>query len=357
MPPSRSLTSVDSDSCKQLLKNLPGHPLLIARVRHAEIITFEKYLRPLEGKQRCFPSILMTQASGRWSFKDPPLNNLAKDEVAIKRGLPKLRSIIWPDLGTWWLCWDLDAVEAKFAAAYSGDLDDLEAFNNNWDIHVLTTCDAYRHPRPPNPTKKWIASDDAQEWRNSWNPPFLPVDDLRRSALKTARYACTYAPVEKGEYAILEAPGLDDIGLSRQQAVEAARMFLASKPKLMAWKRVVSAECIRTKESRTFLGRRRKLFGSRDDMAKQGLNHKIQGAVSQVMDLTIKGVLGALDQARLIVQAHDGAKVQLPISVSPRAAYDTVRPIVEKTWDVEGTPVTFTASWEMVDDKGDKGKI
>lgn len=308
--------------------------------------------------EKVHPSMLPTQSSLRWSTQNPPIVNFPKDDKARKRGLPTLRDIFVPDPGTYWIAWDFDAIEGKIIAGYSGDKPDIEAFNNGWDVHTLTACGMYKMPRPPLLTKAIHKSDapEAVAWRESWAPPWGGDDDVRRVLAKTARYSLSYGP---NEYAILNAPGVEEMNMPRPKLLEFGRLYLRSKPALVAWKRRVWEECKRTRSARTFLGHRRMLFGDPDSMAREGLNHMVQGAVAGVMDLTLIALvhpeLGAFaPHARLAYQAHDGAKVVFPDSMPPAEVFPRMREIVEREWEIEGSRVKFTGSWEIIRPDGSK---
>lgn len=349
-------TPVDAETLRGLLAAGVDHPLIRARLRHSQASTFDKYLKPLDGVDRCYPSVLMTQASGRWSYSDPPFNNFAKDDVARQRGLPQLRRVITPDPGTYWLGWDWEAIEAKLVAAYSGDQADLDAFAQGWDVHTLTACAMYQVPRPPVLTKLVHTAPEAEDWRQSWTPCWGGGDDMRRVLAKCARYAMFYGP--NSPHVILEARGFEELGVTPEMALDAAGAFLTAKrATLVRWKERTWAECIRTREARTFLGRRRRLFGESVDVAKKGLNHIIQGAVSQVMDLTLDAVCFELGTDDIAQQAHDGAKVVVADAVAVEMALAKARPIVEKTWEIGGRTVKFTADWEITRSDGVKEKV
>jgi hypothetical protein len=341
-----STQSVASDLLQTHLKRCESETLR-ARLKYMEAEAFRKYLAPLQGVPIVHPEVLPTQASLRWSTRNPPVVNFPDAQKAKLYGLPDIRSVFVPHLGWWWASWDWDAVEAKLAAAYAQEPDDLRAFELGWDVHTLTACAMFPKqlgvcPTPEDPH----GHPAAAEWRATvgWGGK----GDRRRHLAKTARYAMTYG---EDEYAVLSAKGVEQLGLTRAELLYAGRAYLTAKPKYHEWKRRVWDECRWTRESRTFLGHRRRLFGDPQVMARQGLNHKIQGAVAGIMNTTLIALVhperGAIPEGIVGWNAHDGATLTFPVARDVEATMAVLRPIVERVWDVEGSRITLTASWSV----------
>jgi len=324
-----------------------GHdlPLVRARLAYAEAQqTLSHYLEKLQSP-RIYPQMLPTQVSGRWSTTHPPVANLAKE---YKYG-PK--AVVHPDKGEKWLLFDLDAIEAKIIAAYCRDQEDLEAFAKDHDLHTLTAMRALKLPLPPILTKALSTDPEAEFWRKvvDWKGP----KDPRRDLFKTVRYSLQYSWAHhyldsyKG---VLQAKiEFDKVTgkpvFTRDELATAGKAFVLAKlPTWGVWKPKVWNECIVTGRSRTALGRLRYLLGKKEDKAKEGLNHKVQGTVSDMMNLILKDILIAYPQACLKWNEHDGATIGFPRNIDPLS---TIQPMIERTWDIEGVPIrsTFTHVW------------
>ena len=321
------------------------------RLDFAQADGFRKYVEPLVGQSVVYPHMLPTQASGRWSTSDPPKVNFPDDKKADLLGLPHLRSVFIPHPGTWWLKWDHDAIEAKLAAAYSGDQEDLEAFRLGYDIHTITACRMFKLPLPPN-----LRNPDApecEEWRArvSWQGS---KGDRRRHLAKTARYALSYG---SNENSILNAAGIEQLGLTQAELLNFARVYLETKPALVAWKSRVWSRCAQERMARTFMGRRRMLYGEGLVMAREGLNHEIQGSVADINNTNLVAIEAAYPEMRVITNAHDGNEVSFPVINRVNEVDAVVRTIVEREWDINDSKIKFYAEWGWVDDQGQSHRL
>ena len=342
-----SKSSIQLDALIALKRKGRQSGVLDARLAFTDAESIRRYVAPLERRARVYPNHLPTQASGRWSTTDPPLVNFTK---RTEYGPNGIRDIVVPDPGTIWVGWDWDGIEAVLAAILSGEESDLVHIRARHDLHTITGCHIFKLPLPPVLTKAGIYGRAGETWRRDtgWS-----ATDWRRDAAKTARYALGYS-LEAS--AILEARGAMDIvaaiatatGQSTKQATQRliaiGSDYLHSRPRLVAWKARVMTQCAETGVSRTFLGRIRRLYGDRRDKMKQGLNHQAQGAVADMMNLTILAVLGAYPDATLVVNRHDGCEIAVPAGLD----IDLV-PFIERTWDVAGTAHSFSASYHRVE--------
>ena len=335
------------------LKNA-GHvsEVLEARLQFAEANqVLSHYLIPLSRVARVSPTMLPTQRSGRWSTTDPNLPGMSARCIAVAhRGEPEhaaghppcwsLRDCVVPDRGTVWVGFDWEAIEAKVVAAYSRDTEDLEAFAQDWDIHTLTACKMYKWGVPPfPPTKGNIFGPVGEAWRGRLPVDYASSDCRVRRLAKNCRYALGYVESERAM-----TPYATEMGMGVKDLLAAGRAYLQSKPLLTSWKRRVWADAWRLHETRTFLGRRRRLFGTQKDVQKRGLNHMVQGAVADMMNWTLRQVDEARPDVTLVYQTHDGAKwAFLTKEENPR---DWLAPIVEREWDVEGVVIRSTAEWK-----------
>ncbi len=346
--------------------------LIRLRLAHTSAESVLKYLRPIVGRSRVHPHMLPTQKSGRWSTTDPPLVNWSVQCISpgcaaagwhVAKSTPvcwSLRDIVVPDPGTYFLKWDLDAIEAKLAAAYSGDERDLELFREGFDIHTITCCDMFGLPAPPDLRDPHNAAA-SQLWRDTvlWGGK----DDWRRVGAKTCRYALTYAEDERS---IHLARDVEKMAPTKKEREEIALRYLASKPKLRALKKRIWKQVIDTGETRTALGRRRRFFVNTEEReewyqwerpghaCKEGFNHIFQGQVADMMNLTLIAVKRQWPEARLAYQSHDGAQWVFPDSVK---CFPFIRRIVEREWEVAGAKVVSTAGWSVIHDNGQKEEL
>lgn len=303
----------------------------------------EQYLShvydPTAKKQpvRLWPHFLPTQASGRWSTTRPPLPNFPED----------IRDVIIPDPYRPWIVFDFDAIEAKEVAAYSHDLDDLSAFDNGYDIHTMTACKMTGMPFPPNLVDPH-QSPECAEWREKLG--WKGKDDKRRILAKV-RYCLLYGKDWTAVKGSKYEKDMVKMGFRREEMWNAAKMFLKAKPNLVSTKRKYWNQCARAKEARTFFGRRRRLFGDWWSMAKEGWNHMIQGAVSEMLNYALIEITDLCPDYTLVYPSHDAGKISVPISHltgdQREATIAYFKKAVEKQYVIDGETITTTATWAI----------
>ena len=117
------------------------------------------------------------------------------------------------------------------------------------------------------------------------------------------------------------------------------------------------------------MGRKRRFFptpheverwasqGVPGDAAKAGLNHRIQGAVVDIMNLTLIAILNTFPDAVLHLHSHDGAFVGFPDTLDPHDVVAVVSPLIARVWEVEGVKVPITASGALVFPTGCPEKV
>lgn len=322
-------------------------PMLDLRLRYNEQAqVLQQYLAHVyttEGEQpkRIYPEFLPTQASGRWSVKKPPVNNFP----------PDIRDVVIPDHGHIWVAWDLDAIEAKIVAAFTHDRDDLDAFTNRYDIHTITACRMTGMPLPPDLRDPHQSAESA-DWRAKLQ--WEGKDDKRR-VLAKVRYALLYGRDEKAIHGSKYERDFVKMGFARERILQAARLFLRAKPNLTAWKRRTWDEVLAKGEARTIFGRRRRLFGNREDRMKQGLNHKVQGSVTDMVNLSMIEIDEySKGRWRLIYPSHDAAKFSVPVSdlqdgiaLKDQPILQVFKRAVEREWDIDGEKIISTATWHI----------
>ena len=367
--PRKSKTSVDEKTLNQLKQQGLASDMADLRLKYMATSSILKYLKPLVGQSRIHPHVLPTQKSLRWSTKNPPLANFSANCInpscvhrdrKHRNRLPEcwsLRDIVTPDPGHYFLKWDLDAIEAKLAAAYSHDTEDLEFFRQGYDIHTKTCCDALGLPLPQDMRDPHTSLVD-QAWREylHWGGK----EDWRRGACKAGRYAATYGTDEK---AILQAKDVDMLGLTREELLAISRKLLALKPQLVAFKKRVWDHIMATHEVRHPLGGRKRLFISPEEYSlyrrsgratpscREGLNHLFQGWVAVAMNLMIIETKRRFPYMVFGINTHDGALWSVPQDKKP---YPDIKEVVEQEWDIWGETITSTATWSAVGPEGKK---
>lgn len=374
--PKANSRGVDADRLRALQQKGATHPLITCRLDFSEPAQLLKsFIQPLIGKERIHPRMLPTQASGRWSTTEPPRVNFPPD--CINPDCPageheytdqcwSARDCVGPDPDTYWVTYDYDAIEAKLSAAYANDLAELEAFAQGYDLHTLTACDMFGLPQPSLRTKALHTSPECAAWRTKveWGG----TEDRRRHIAKMMRYALQNGT---NEFAALSARGIEKLNLSRNELLRFARQYLAEKPLLTRAKKACWQQVVETGEARTFLGRRRRFFLRGEDYVRwrdegkpcgaqrEGWAHQISGSVSDVMNLTLIALSQEFREMTLGLNKHDGAELIFPehLVVGPEEVMPNLRAIVEKTWNVNGHPIRFSADFATVWPGGRKYKV
>lgn len=360
MPKKKPPRSVEADVLETLRRKGVESDILDARLAWTELEGIRRYIADMAERDRIFPLMLPTsQAGGRWSTTSPPLTNWPRHDISLcsldHQGdwcSRDVRGVLVPDPGTYWLKFDWSAVEARLAALYCQDEDDLRAFRDGLDIHTITACRMFGLPLPPVQTSDLHTSPAVADWRASvrWGGG----EDARRHMAKTARYALLYAEDHRG---ILNAKGVEKLGYTRKELEEFGRAYLRAKPSFVAAKSKAQQECARTGLARTGFGRLRRLSGDLRTRAKEGFSHMISGTVSDMMNLTLIGIHAQIPACHLVVNRHDGAEIAFPDEVNVAETLGSLRSLVEREWTFWGHSFTCPASWCLVRPDGSVEKV
>ena len=352
MPRRRPPLSVEADVLEDLRRKGVVSDVLDARLEFMELEGIRRYVADMAERDRVYPFLLPTaQAGGRWSTSRPPLTNWPRHDLSVcqlshsaNQWCPRdVRGVLVPDPGTYWVKWDWNAIEARLAAHYCQDTDDLHAFSLGLDIHTLTACRMFGLPVPPVQTPDLHTAPSVAAWRAQvgWGGG----EDARRHMAKTARYALLYAEDHRG---ILNAKGVEKLGYSRKQLEEFGLAYLRAKPQFVARKSAAQAECARTGLARSGFGRLRRLNGDVRARAKEGWSHMISSTVSDMMNLTLIAIHERIPTCWLVVNRHDGAEIGFPESVPTQTSVETLRAIALRVYTLWGTSFTCPASWALV---------
>ena len=354
----KSATSIDADVLRHWKVRGVESVTLDARLAYTEIEGVARYVRMMRDVPRIYPGMLPTQASGRWSTTGPPLVNFPSDCVnpACSEGEHPVTPQCWsardtvgPDPGWWWLHYDLDAIEGKIADADAGDTEALEAYAKGWDVHTMRACRAFRRLLPPDLTKGCHTAESCQAWRESWDPVWSGVEDRRRHLIKTLGYATQYALSPKG---VLQARDIEKLGLTPDELVKLAKLYLKSRPVLVARKNVVWDECARAGVSYSWYGRRRRLYGDWETRAKEGWSHRISATVTDMQNEALIAITNTFPACHLVLNSHDGLTLAFPAGHNPTIVKEHVVTLVERPrTSPSGHTFISTAAWEWVDDQ------
>ncbi len=327
-----SSPGVSYDKLKALQDRGEASPFLQARLDFQESQTLlNQHIRPMEGRRRVYPTMVIPQASGRVGISDPPIGNFTND---LYYGPHGLRDVVRPDRDHKWVCADWSAVEGWIVSHRCLDASDLDAKRKGYDLHTVTAIRMFKYPDPPGePTKEWLKSEPGQEWRAR-----VGFTEAIRGGVKNTRYTMNYAkqPATVARYAV-------KLGLPPKTLIEFGHRYLRSKPQLVAWKAQRWAEAWRRKEARTAFGRRRRLLGDRYQVEKEGLNHEVQGTVADMMKTTMV----ALSEigCPMALQRHDGFYHSVDLTWDRMAEY---KAIVEREWVIDGRPISFPCEIEVI---------
>lgn len=327
------MASVSYDTLQKIANSGVDSEFLKARMDYSEVTTLlNQHILRMEGLPRVYPNMCSPQASGRVGISDPPLGNFTADPFYGPHGL---RDVVRPDKGYKWICADWSAVEGWIVSHRSGDQPDLEVKRRGLDLHTVTAISMFRYPDPPgDPTKEWLSGSDGTEWR-------LRVGFTKelRDGVKNIRYTMHYAKKVGTvvQYAM-------KVGIPAETLIKFAHSYLRVKPWLVRWKEQRWAEAVRRKEARTAFGRRRRLFGDPYRMAKEGLNHEVQGTVADMMKMTMVSLAGI--GCEMALQRHDGWYSSVPMGWD---RFDEYCAIVEREWMIDERPISFPAEYEVIE--------
>ena len=294
---------------------------------------------------RVYPHVLPTaQASFRTSTTQPPLVNFpSRDGYGVAWGM------ILPDPGFVWAHFDMNALHARIAVAYTHDPIDREAFRQGWDIHTVTACEIFGHPMPPIRTKECHESPECEAWRASWTPPWTGEKDRRRRIAKVFRYALLLGQDER---AALESKDVAQLGLTEEEILKFGRMYLRAKPYLVQAKRALFRKFAAERVARTFRGSLRRLYGSAAQKGKDGWSHVLQGAEQDIMKEIIGDLHDAFPFIRYVLDSHDGYTFEVPEERWSEALYRQMRAVVDRTWTIEGQDIWLPSDWELITTDG-----
>ena len=217
--------------------------------------------------------------TGRISSLEPNLQNIPVRTSEGKR----LREFFIADNGKVLVDADYSQIELRVLASMSGDENMINAFNSGADIHTATAAQVF-------------------------GLPIEMVTPTLRSRAKAVNFGIVYGI---GAFSLAK-----DIGVTRKEADDYIKSYLATYPKVAAYMENTIAEAKQNGYVTTLFGRKRYLpelqnsngmiraFGER--VAR---NAPIQGTAADVIKLAMVKVFNRLEKeiptAKLILQVHD----------------------------------------------------
>lgn len=315
-----------------------GHPILELRVVYARAQQYlSHYINPmLESPDgRIYPEFHpWAQNTGRWSSVNPPTAQLPNE----------LRVALLPDEGWAWVEFDWDQIELRLLAAQAEDKPLLDLFASGHDPHTLNMCDLFGYEYPPLRSKSEIKSAPENEaWRQEHN--WQVNDDPRRTFAKTDIYRLCYGGREDDE----SIPGAKGLGLDGKKLAAANRRWMAKHPAIKRFWRRITQSALRTRQLRTFLGRRWNFLSHNlQRIKRQMYDFPMQGGVADIKNkvlIEIKAALG--DRVRLGYEMHDSLKLQVRVTEKFDQDLETIKAIAQQPWDVNGVEVQFPAEFKV----------
>lgn len=298
------------------------------------------YLEAVRTVERIYPTILPTQASGRWSYINPALSNFPKKCInpACSRlehektvACYSLRDCIIPDDNTFWIEHDLDAVEHRIYCLILDWKERIDELKTGKDPHTKVTCELFNLPYPSNPYNPHSSKDD-EIWRE--RVKWRGKDDTRRTMSKNFTYGGQYfyvSLVKEGTRVrlpfrisdrlkynpafVYSIPNIqsylieDELGnLVPPKYEDLAVRFVESNVEIQSKKAVLMEKYRKDKVSRTLYGSKRQAWFRDQDSAKALFNHTIQGTVASYIDESCVLLQKAFPTSYLIHNQHDSLK-------------------------------------------------
>ncbi len=283
-----------------------AHPLLESRVIYAGAQqALSHYLRPMLGRERIYPNYaLHAQASGRWSITSPPLQQFPRPTTPVGK---LIQASIEPDPGEVWIGWDWKQIEPRVEAYSSGEPKLIDLFESGGDPYRLYA--------------------QLMGWEN-------PTDEQRQFA-KRHRLKLSYGGSEKSD-----TPGRAQLGLSKVDLAAAGAAIIRGLPRLAAYWKRLQEQALATRKVRTFNGRLRALLGKSGKAAREALNHPNQGAVADILNLTLVEIHRALPYALVVFTVHDAAWIAVPADRQEEAVR-VIQEIATRPWTIKGHSARF----------------
>lgn len=250
---------------------------------------------------------VMGARTGRMSISDPPLQQLPRDDKVI-------RGSFIPRPGHVFISCDLDQVEARLSAHFSGDEGLIRAFRDadegGGDFFCGVASDIFRTP--------------------------ITKDDPRRQLTKGVVYGSIYGA---GAETMAKTAG---IPLEDMQPVKAA--FDARFPGLKRMSDQIVREARQHQRPTTFTALGRPLIADEGREHTQLPNAKIQGTAAEYMKQSLVNMDASGLTDMLVLAIHDEAILEVPVD----QAQDVLHTVREAMTDRTSYRVPLTAGGKIL---------
>lgn len=218
-------------------------------------------------------------ATGRLSSTDPNLQNIP---IRIELGR-QIRKAFYPKKGFIFVDADYSQIELRVLAHMSGDVNLIEAYRQNRDIHRSTASLVF-------------------------HTPFEQVTDLQRRNAKAVNFGIVYG---------ISSFGLSqDLSITRKEAQKYIDDYFAAYPKMKEFLDDLVRQGRETGEVKTIFGRIRPIpelssgnFMQRQFGERVAMNSPIQGTAADIIKIAMIRVHDRLQreglESKLILQVHD----------------------------------------------------
>ena len=247
-----------------------------------------KVISPKDGRIHTHFQQTVT-ATGRLSSTDPNLQNIP---VRTELGRELRRMFVAPDDDHVLIDADYSQIELRVLAHISQDEHMIEAFHSGQDIHAATAAKVY-------------------------HVPLEEVTPQMRSSCKAVNFGIVYG--------ISDFSLAQDIGVTRKEAGEFIRTYLATYPGVAKYMDEIKESARENGYVTTLFGRRRALpelksrnFNIRSFGERVAMNTPIQGTAADIIKIAMVRVRDRLLreglESRLILQVHDELILEAPKS-------------------------------------------
>ena len=301
LPAQKKTKTGYSTNVDVLEKLADKHPIIPAILEYRQLTKLKstyvegllKVISPKDGRIHTHFQQTVT-ATGRLSSTDPNLQNIP---VRTELGRELRRMFVAPDDDHVLIDADYSQIELRVLAHISQDEHMIEAFRAGQDIHAATAAKVYR-------------------------VPLEEVTPQMRSSCKAVNFGIVYG--------ISDFSLAQDIGVTRKEAGEFIRTYLATYSGVAKYMEDIKASARENGYVTTLFGRRRALpelqsrnFNIRSFGERVAMNTPIQGTAADIIKIAMVRVRDRLRreglESRLILQVHDELILEAPKSEQEEA--------------------------------------
>lgn len=318
-----------STAASELDKIRGSHPIVDLITQYREVTKLKNtYIDTLPGQvdenSRLHTTYSLTQAqTGRLSSHDPNLQNIPTRTDLGRR----IRTAFEASKGNKLISADYSQFELRLAAAIADEKELIHMFNNDTDVHTMTSAQIYGR-EPEDVTKQM------------------------RYAAKAVNFGIMYG---QGPHALSQGTGMD---------FKAAKAFIDKyfeiRPKLKEFIEHTRELAVQQGYVETLLGRRRPTpdakssnFMVREGALRAAVNMPIQGTAADIMKIAMIKVQDKLNEkysdSQLLLQIHDSILVESPADDAEKVA-KLIKETMEEAYKL---PVKLTVDTVIGDNWGE----